>query len=315
MFDDPFVDHERTSEIIGRDDHREAAYETAKDSQTLLKNEDDLLPLSPSLESILVAGPNADSLRHQYGGWSVKHPEADSGTTVLEGVRDRVSESTTVRYEQGATMTESVDPDAVKSAAADSDVAVVVCGENWYFHEFGPNQLVGETGEFPTRSQLELPPAQRELLETVHATGTPTVLVTITGRPLAISWADEHIPAILQSYYPGSEGGRAVADVLFGKHNPAGRLPISVPRSAEQLPSRFNYYAHPTPIGDDEHPDTYDPLYEFGHGESYTTFECSTLEVDADESGLPSPFGRRSPSRTLATAPALARSISSCATR
>lgn len=285
LFDDPFVDVERTTEVVGRDAHREAAYEAAKESQTLLKNADDLLPLSPSLDSILVTGPNADSLRHQYGGWSVQHPEPDSGTTVLEGIEDCVDDETTVRYERGTTTTETEDLEAVASAAAESEVAVVVCGENWYFHEFGPKQLVGETGEFPTRSQLELPAAQRELLETVHATDTPTVLVTITGRPLAISWADEHVPAILQSYYPGSEGGRAVADVLFGEHNPAGRLPISVPRSGDRLPERYNYYAHPTPIGDDEHPDSYDPLYEFGHGESYTTFACSDLEVDDDEIG------------------------------
>ncbi|MFP8952467.1 glycoside hydrolase family 3 N-terminal domain-containing protein [Natrialbaceae archaeon A-arb3/5] len=286
LFNDPYVDIERTTTVVGATDHREAAYEAARDAQTLLKNEDELLPLSDSLESILVTGPNADSLRNQYGGWSVQEPDPDAGTTVLEGITSRVGDETTVRYEPGATMTEPRDLESVTAAAADAEVAVAVLGENWYYHEFGPQEVAGETGAYPTRSNLGLSDAQSDLLEAVHGTGTPTVLVTITGRPLAIEWADEHVPAIVQSYYPGSEGGRAVADVLFGDHNPAGRLPISVPRSTEQLPLRFNHYAHPTPIGADEHPETYDPLYAFGHGESYTEFECADLAVIDSEIGV-----------------------------
>ncbi|GAB7017416.1 glycoside hydrolase family 3 N-terminal domain-containing protein [Halostagnicola bangensis] len=285
LFENPYVDIDRETSVLGADNHRERAYQAALESQTLLKNEEDLLPLSPDLDSILVAGPNADSLRNQYGGWSVQQPEPDSGVTVREGIERAVGPDATVRYEQGATTTKVVDLEAASSSAEGSDVAVLALGENWYFHEFGPQELVGTTGENPTRSQLELPSAQRELLEAVWKTGTPTVLVLITGRPLSIPWADEHVPAIVQSYYPGSEGGRAVSDVLFGKRNPSGRLPISVPRSTGHLPTRFNHLAHPTPIGSDEHPETYDPLYEFGHGESYTEFACENLEVGNDEIG------------------------------
>ncbi|WP_207591059.1 glycoside hydrolase family 3 N-terminal domain-containing protein [Halomontanus rarus] len=285
LFEDPFVDVETVTEEIGTPEHRNVAREVARESQTLLQNEDDLLPLSRDLDSILVTGPNADSLRHQYGGWSVQHPERDSGVTVKDGIESAVGDETTVRYEQGATMTETIDLGAVEEAATESDVAVVTVGENWYFHEFGPQDVAGETGTYPTRSKLSLSDAQQELLETVHATGTPVVLAVITGRPLAVDWAAENVPAILYSYYPGSEGGRAIADVLFGDHNPSGRLPISIPRSEGDLPTRFNHYAHPTPIGDDEHPDTYDPLFAFGDGESYTEFVCEELEVSASTIG------------------------------
>ncbi len=285
LFDDPYVDVDRASEVVGREEHREHALEAARQAQTLLQNEGDLLPLDPDVESVLVTGPNADDLKHQMGGWGVDEVEETSGTTVLEGVESVVGDDTEVRYEQGATVRETEDLDAVRAAAEDSDVAVAVLGENWYFHEFGPQDIAGETGTWPTRTDLELSDAQQELLRTVHETGTPTVLVTITGRPLAINWAADNVPAILQSYYPGNEGGRAVAETLFGEHNPAGKLPISVPKSAAHLPTRFNYLRHPTPIGDDEHPDSYDPLFEFGHGLSYTDFEVRDLALSDAEIG------------------------------
>ncbi|PCR92207.1 glycoside hydrolase family 3 N-terminal domain-containing protein [Natrinema ejinorense] len=279
LFEDPYVDVETVRSTVGVRPHRSAAAQAARESQTLLEN-DGVLPLSDTVDSILVAGPNAASLRSQYGGWSVRDPGPDAGTTVLDGITDRARDGTTVRYEQGTTLRERRDLEAVADAAADADVVVVAVGEGWYYHEFGPKQLVGPTGEFPTRAQLELPDAQRELLETVHETGTPLVVVAIAGRPLALSWTADNADALLFSYYPGSEGGDAIADVLFGDHNPAGRLPISVPRSTSELPSAFNRFAHPTPIGADEHPETYDPLYEFGHGESYTDFRTSDLSVD-----------------------------------
>ncbi|SDR03597.1 glycoside hydrolase family 3 N-terminal domain-containing protein [Natronobacterium texcoconense] len=278
LFEDPYVDPGAASKIVGAPDHRDAVLEAARESQTLLKN-DDLLPLDSDLEEVLVTGPNADSLRNQLGGWSVQQPKPDAGTTLLEGVEAATSDRTTVRYERGAGIDEPDDVDAAVDAAADADVAVVALGENWYYHEFGPQEVAGETGSFPTRTELGLPDAQRELLERVHETGTPTVLVLITGRPLAIEWAAEEIPAILMSYYPGSEGGTAIAETLFGTNNPSGRLPITVPRSVGHLPSHFDQLAHPTPIGDDEHPDSYDPLFEFGHGLSYTEFDVSDLET------------------------------------
>ncbi|WP_226005162.1 glycoside hydrolase family 3 N-terminal domain-containing protein [Natrinema salinisoli] len=284
LFDDPYVDVETVRTTVGSSAHRTAALRAARESQTLLEN-DGVLPLSEGVDSILVAGPNAASLRNQYGGWSVQEPDPASGTTVLDGIMDRTGDGTTVRYERGATLRERRDLETVDDAAADADVAVVAVGEGWYYHEFGPNGLVGPTGEFPTRSQLDLPEAQRELLEAVHETGTPLVVVAIAGRPLSLSWCAENADALLYSYYPGSEGGEAIADVLFGDYNPSGRLPVSVPRSVADVPTTFNHFAHPTPIGADEHPDTYDPLYEFGHGESYTEFACSDLSVSEPRIG------------------------------
>lgn len=284
LFEDPYVDVETVRTTVGSAAHRTAALQAARESQTLLEN-DGVLPLSEGVDSILVAGPNAASLRNQYGGWSVQNPDPAAGTTVLDGIVERAGDGTTVRYEQGATLRERRDLETVADAAADADVAVVAVGEGWYYHEFGPKQLVGPTGQFPTRSQLGLPDAQRELLEAVRETGTPLVVVAIAGRPLALSWTADNADALLYSYYPGSEGGEAIADVLFGDYNPAGRLPITVPRSAGDLPSTFNHFAHPTPIGADEHPDTYDPLYEFGDGESYTDFVCSDLSVDEPRIG------------------------------
>ncbi|SDN11207.1 beta-glucosidase [Halogranum gelatinilyticum] len=285
LFEDPYVDPDESAEALDNDAHREAALDAARESMTLLKNDDDRLPLDPETDEVLVTGPNADSLFNQVGGWSLMEPDDLDGTTVREGIEGVVADGTTVIHEPGADIDEA-DPesrDAAVAAAEDADAAVVVLGENWYIHEFGPEVINGPTDSFPNRTQLTLPDAQRDLLEAVHETGTPTVLVLVTGRPLAVSWAAEHVDAILQAYYPGAEGGTAVAETLFGDNNPSGKLPISVPRSEADLPVRHNYLPHPHPIGPDEHLPTYDPLFAFGHGLSYTDFEYRELSV-AEES-------------------------------
>lgn len=283
LFEDPYVDADGATDALANDDHREASLDAARDSMTLLKN-DGVLPLSESLDDVLVTGPNADDLHHQFGGWSVMDDSDLQGVTVREGIEDVVGEES-VTYEPGATITEEADVDAASDAAEDADAAVVVLGEDWYIHEFGPQQMNRPTGEFPTRTRLELPEAQQNLLEAVQATETPTVLVLVSGRPLSIPWADENVPGILAAYYPGMDGGTAIAETVFGRHNPSGRLPVSVPRSAGHLPTVFDYLPHPTPIGADEHPDSYDPLYPFGHGLSYTDFEVSDLTLSAERIG------------------------------
>ncbi|WP_435180550.1 glycoside hydrolase family 3 N-terminal domain-containing protein [Halorussus sp. AFM4] len=280
LFEDPYVDMDHARETLACDEHRRTARDVARDSMTLLKN-DGLLPLSGD-EDVFVGGPNADDLVHQLGGWSVTEPTDVPGPTVLEAVRDRAGG--TVTHEQGTTLNEELDVDAAVAKAREADVAVLALGEGWYLHEFGPSVQAGiETGEWPTRSELGLSDAQRELVRRVHETGTPVVGVLITGRPLAVDWLDRNVPAILMAYYPGTEGGAAVAETLFGDNDPSGRLPVSVPRSAADLPQHFDHLAHPTPIGDDEHPDSYDPLYEFGHGLSYTEFEYGDLTVSTPE--------------------------------
>lgn len=286
LFEDPFVDTANLESAIGTAEHRYHALRMARQSMTLLKN-DDLLPLAADAD-VLVAGPNADDPINQLGGWSVADPADAETVTIRDGI-EAICDGT-VTFHQGADITAPRDIDAAANAAEDADVAVVAVGENWYIHEFGPATRSGtETGEFPTRHSLSLPDAQHDLLESIHATGTPLVGVLVTGRPLAVDWMADNVPAILMAYYPGSLGGRAVAETLFGKNDPSGRLPISIPRSMGHLPTRFNYLPHPTPIGAAEHEPSYDPLFPFGHGLSYTTYEYGEVElsdvtVEPDES-------------------------------
>ncbi|MFC7079340.1 glycoside hydrolase family 3 N-terminal domain-containing protein [Halorussus caseinilyticus] len=282
LFDDPFVDAAASAETLGSESHRGLALDAARKSMTLVQNDDDRLPFDPELDEVLVTGPNADAVTNQVGGWSLKEEDELDGTTIREGIESVTGPETTVRYERGAGIDTEDDLDSAVAAAEESDAAVVVLGENWYLHEFGPQDVNGRTEQFPNRAQLTLPDAQRDLLEAVHETGTPTALVLVSGRPLAVPWAAEHIDAILQAYYPGEGGGLAVAETLFGRHNPSGKLPISVPRSAGHLPVRHDYLPHPYPIGDDEHLPSYDPLWEFGHGLSYTSFDYRDLSVSED---------------------------------
>ena len=276
LFEDAFVDPSEARDVVGAADHREAALDVARDSMTLLKN-DDCLPLDDDAD-VLVAGPNADSVVHQLGGWSVPDPEGTDVVTIREGIEAATAGE--VVYEQGSTMNERLDVEAAVEAAADVDVAVVAVGEPWYLHEFGPSVDTGtEPGEFPNRHTLHLPEAQRELVEAIHETGTPVVGVLVTGRPLIVDWMAEHVPALLMAYYPGTMGGQAVAETLFGDNDPSGRLPISIPKSEGHLQTRFNHFPHPTPIGQEEHPSSYDPLFEFGHGLSYADFEYGDITL------------------------------------
>ena len=276
LFEDAFVDPAEARDVVGAAPHREASLEAARESMTLLKN-DDLLPLDDDAD-VLVAGPNADAPVHQLGGWSVPDPEGTDIVTVRDGVESVTDGGVT--YEQGTTMNDELDVAAAVDAAADADVAVVAVGEPWYLHEFGPTADTGtDPDEFPNRHSLSLPDAQRNLVEAIHETGTPVVGVLIAGRPLIVDWMADNIPGLLIAYYPGTMGGQAVAETLFGENDPGGRLPITIPKSEGHLPARFNHFPHPTPIGQDEHPSSYDPLFEFGHGLSYAEFEYGQATV------------------------------------
>ncbi|ESP87067.1 glycoside hydrolase family 3 N-terminal domain-containing protein [Candidatus Halobonum tyrrellensis] len=285
LFDDPYVDVDEATRTLGSDDHREIARRVARETMTLLKNDDDVLPLSPDLGEVLVTGPNADDIAHQHGGWgNVRDPDP-MGDTVLDGIEAAVGDDTTVTHEPGSGINEAGDVDAAADAAADADAAVVVLGEPDYVHEFSRSTLGDTADEFPKRTQLTLPDAQLDLAKAVHETGTPTVVVFVTGRVLATPWVAEHVPGVLMAYQPGSEGG-AVADVLFGAYNPHGKLPISVPRSEGQVPVRFNYLPHPRHHGAEEsHVDSYDPLFAYGHGLSYTEFAYDDLTLSAETVG------------------------------
>ncbi|PSQ02170.1 glycosyl hydrolase [Halobacteriales archaeon QS_5_68_33] len=285
LFADPYVDEER-AERLGNDANREVARDLARESMTLLQNEGDLLPLS-GVEELVVAGPNADALAHQHGGWGhVGDDPEPLGETVLEGIEAVADDATTVTHEPGCTVTERRDLGAARDAAAEADAAVVVLGEPDYVHEFSRSTVDGDAETFPTRVSLELPEAQRELTAEIHATGTPTVAVFVTGRVLATPWVAEHVPAIVLAYRPGSEGGHAVAETLFGENNPSGALPISIPKSEGHLPTRFNHLPHPRRHGaPGSHAPSYDPLFEYGHGLSYTEFEYEGISLSETRAG------------------------------
>lgn len=269
LFEEPFVDPDEAQGVVGSDQHRQVSLDAARKSMTLLSN-DGILPLAVGAD-VLVAGPNADDPIHQLGGWSVSDPEGTDVVTIRDGI-ESVSEGT-VRYERGSGVNSPGDVGAAVEAARRADVAVVAVGENWYLHEFGPGDTNDtETGEFPTRHRLRLPGVQRDLLAAIHGTGTPIVGVLVTGRPLAVTWLAEHAAGLVMAYYPGTMGGQAVAETLYGETDPGGRLPVSIPRSAGHLPTRFNHFRHPTPIGSAEHPSSYDPLFAFGDGQSYAEF-------------------------------------------
>jgi len=269
--------------------HRRLARKVAQESIILLKNEKGLLPLSTRIKSIAVIGPNAQGA--QLGDYSA--PGA-VGVGPLEGIRKAVSKRTKIRHAPGCTRFDlSCDgfAEAVK-AARDSDVAVVFIGGTSHSLGgvgWGSGESAASCGEGYDVTDLAPPGVQADLVRAVHDTGTPLVVVLVNGRPYSIPWMAEHVPAIVEAWYQGEQGGHAIADVLFGKVNPSGKLTVTVPRSAGHVPVFYNHmpsargYYHvpgaPGKPGRDyvfSHPS---PLFEFGHGLSYTTFKYSNLRL------------------------------------
>ncbi len=308
LFDNAYVDPKYTSRIVRCSRHRELALQAARKCIVLLKNER-LLPLGKDLNSILVAGPNANSVEGLLGGWTNFFGPSPPTVTVLEAIKDKVSSKTRVSFVRGAGYNELEDLDKVEGEAREVDVAVAILGESAYIHEFWTyeelasmfsissedalpsfelteelkRKLTARLDVFPSRALLGLPDAQLKLVKAINETGTPTVVVLLSGRPLTVKWIAENIPAILIAFYPGMEGGKAIADVLLGEHNPGGKLPISIPRSSGQIPVRYNYKPRPFL---EKHPPAYAPLYEFGFGLSYTCCEFSNLEVSPKKVGV-----------------------------
>jgi beta-glucosidase len=294
LFDAPFCDPVRAERTVGASQHRELARHVARESLVLLKNEGNLLPLDSRLESIAVIGPNADSVYNQLGDYTSPQP-AGKVITVLQGIRRRVLPATEVYFAKGCGVLDTSTAgfaEALDAARRSSAVVVVLGGSS--ARDFGTEfEVTGaaraalvadgrdmESGEGFDRATLDLPGVQLELLRQIVATGKPVALVLIKGRPLSLSWPVEHVPAILDAWYPGEEGGNAIADVLFGDYNPAGRLPISVPRSTGQLPV---YYNGRSGMRRDYADSSAQPLLAFGHGLSYTRFAYSNLKILAEE--------------------------------
>jgi len=298
LFEHPYVDEAHAQQIADAPEHRKLARIAAARSAVLLRNQDRLLPLDArKTASIAVIGPLADAQRDVRGPWSLAD-DSRRAVTVLQGIRDKVPASVRVDYAGGGEIHRTApsifdrnNPPAppplsdaqleeeIRKAvevARRADVAVMVLGEN-----------LSMSGEQASRASLDLPGKQQQLLEAVVAAGKPVVLVLVNGRPLNIAWAATHVPAILEAWYPGAEGGNGIADLLFGDATPGGKLTVTWPRTIGQVPI---YYAHNLTQEPETKPDFVSrywdtptsPLYPFGYGLSYTTFAYSNLRVDAE---------------------------------
>ncbi|MGH9342467.1 MAG: glycoside hydrolase family 3 C-terminal domain-containing protein [Terriglobia bacterium] len=283
LFEHPYADLSRAERVVHSHQEQQLALRAAREGIVLLKNSNNLLPLKKTLKSVAVIGPNADSAADMFGDYfpAVVSQHVD---TVLDAIKSKVSSGTRLLYAKGCDVNnqdKSGFSQAV-TAARQSDVAVVVLGEE------SRRSRTPTDGEGYDVASLDLTGVQKDLLQAVQATGTPTVLMLINGRPLSVRWAAAHTPAIVEAWLPGENGGEAVADVLFGDTNPSGRLAITIPRSVGQLPAYYNYkpsktywiqhgWAHHT-RGYVDMPAS--PLYPFGYGLSYTQFKYSNLHID-----------------------------------
>ena len=288
LFEHPYVDPKIAAKTVRRKEHIELARKIAQSSITLLKNENSILPLSKMINKVAVIGPNADNRYNMLGDYTA--PQEDSNVkTVLDGILTKLSPFR-VEYVRGCAIRDTTvnEIEQAIEAARRSEVVIVVVGGSsardfkTSYKETGAAVAEEgsvsdmECGEGFDRASLSLLGRQQELLESLQKTGKPLIVVYIEGRPLEKNWASEYADALLTAYYPGQEGGNAIADVLFGDYNPSGRLPISVPRSVGQIPV---YYNQKAPRNHDYVEVSSSPLYSFGYGMSYTTFEYSDLQV------------------------------------
>ena len=287
LFDNPYVDPAATATIVNSPEHRALAEKAAEEVVVLLKNEKNLLPLDlAKLHSIAVIGPNAADVH--VGGYSA---QPGHEVSMLQGIRDYVGDKVKVNYAEGCTITTAPEgwrgwyannvmlvkenPNAIAEAAATarkSDVTLLVVGENE-----STNREAWAENHLGDRDSLDLLGAQNDLVKAVVETGKPVVVLLINGRPLSINYIAENVPAILEGFYPGEEGGTAAARVLFGDANPGGKLPITFPHSVGDLP---DFYNHKPSDNRSYAFSTRQPLYPFGFGLSYTTFKFDNLHVE-----------------------------------
>jgi beta-glucosidase len=298
LFEHPYVDETRIPQVMNNPEHAQLARNTVERSVVLLRNEQKLLPLDRNqIKSIAVIGPLGDATSDLLSMWGALNKPGPT-LSIFEGIKNKVGDTVRVEFAHGPNIRRDIPslfeniptltikeqpkqtPEETRKAFDDavalakrSDVAVLVMGE-----------IALMSAEAASRSSLKLSGGQEELLEAVVATGKPVVLVLINGRPLEINWAAEHVSAILEAWYPGSEGANGIADILFGDANPAGHLPVSWPRSSGQLPLYYNHNLTQNPEEAPGFTSRYwdlltSPLYPFGYGLSYTTFSFDNLKV------------------------------------
>ncbi|MBN2281094.1 MAG: glycoside hydrolase family 3 C-terminal domain-containing protein [Candidatus Marinimicrobia bacterium] len=285
LFDNPYIEDPKSADkIVNNSEYEKISYEASQKSIVLLKNENKTLPLRKDIKSILVTGPNANAKKSSISRYG---PSMVKVTSILEGIRSKVSDNVEVKYTKGCdvvdanwpeseimpfeiTADEQAEIDKAVKMAKTVDIAVVVLGDD--------ENIVGES---KSRTSLDLPGYQRDLVKAIYETGTPTVVVLINGRPMTINWVDRNIPAIVEAWFPGKHGGTAVADVLFGDYNPGGKLPITFPKTVGQLP--LNFPQKPGSAGGSENETRIKGmLFPFGHGLSYTSFAYSNLSISTD---------------------------------
>jgi len=304
VFDKKYADVKNIKKHVHTPEHIALAKTIADESIVLLQNNDNILPLNPDkIKSIAVVGPNANQV--QYGDYSYTR-DNKSGVTVLQGITDLVGDKVKVNYAKGCGIS-SLDTTGIAEAveaAKESDVVVAVLGETSVILSGlgwgrGPGDMEADdaftTGEGYDITDINPIGVQRELLQALKATGKPIVLVLVHGRPWSIVWEKDNMDAILEAWYPGEQGGNSVADIIFGKVNPSGRLNATIPQSAGHIPVAYDY--KPSAKGINREPGTPekpgrdyvfsspDPVFPFGHGLSYTNFEYSDMQTSADTFG------------------------------
>jgi len=289
LFEHPYVDVGHAKQVMHSKENQQLALDAARGGIVLLKNENNGLPLRKNLKSVAIVGPNANSASNLFGDYSaqvvLQHVD-----TVVDAIKAKVSPATRVVYAEGCAVNDQNKNgfDKAVQAAKTADVAIVVLGEQSRREgDEAKHRPAPTDGEGYDVASLDLTGVQEDLLQAIRATGTPTVLILINGRPLSIRWAAEQVPAIVEAWQPGERGAEAIADVLFGDYNPSARLPITIPRSVGQLPA---YYSYPLSKaywieggwtdtkGYVDMPAT--PLYPFGYGLSYTNFRYSNLRTE-----------------------------------
>lgn len=288
LFEHPYVDAAQAKQLVRSDNNKAVALQVAREVITLLKNQNHVLPLSKN-KKVLVCGPNADNVYNMLGDYTAPQEEGNV-KTILAGIRSKLPASQ-VTYVKGCAVRDTTASNIAKAVAAakEADVVVVAVGGSsardfkTSYKETGAAVTDSKTisdmdcGEGFDRATLTPLGHQMQLLKALKATGKPLVVVYIEGRPMDKSWAAQHADALLTAYYPGQEGGTAIADVLFGDYNPAGRLPVSVPANVGQIPV---YYNKKPPMPHDYVEMSARPLYAFGYGLSYTTFKYDDLNIE-----------------------------------
>lgn len=285
LFDDPYRynNEKRQAREIYKPEYLEAARDVARKSIVLLKNNNQVLPLSKTLKTIAVIGPLADSRRDMLGSWHAAG-NWDKPITLLDGIKAKVGADVAVHYAKGASYDFYSDDESgfeeAMALAEKSDVIVLAMGESGRM-----------SGEARSRTSIDIPGNQQQLMRKLKTLGKPMVLVLMNGRPLSIAWEDANLDAIVETWFAGTMGGHAIADVLFGDYNPSGKLPVTFPRNLGQVPIYYNMKNTGRPhVPNGEYTSHYldalnTPLYPFGYGLSYTRFSYSDIRLDKTNLG------------------------------